>query len=107
VDPIAGLCQFALPNARTRKFQTQLVAALDFLTRVIGISQKTSKNNNETRKTNKLTLMTPKGCPADREILRHAARVLRPDRRDWLTATIVAPGPFSEGLREGLLLAQT
>jgi hypothetical protein len=49
--------------------------------------------------------MTPKSRPADREILRDTAHVLRPNRRDWSTATIVAPGPISEGAREGLLLA--
>ena len=42
--------------------------------------------------------MTPKCRPADREILRDAARVLRSDRRDSLTGTVVSPGTF---FREG------
>jgi hypothetical protein len=51
--------------------------------------------------------MTPKSRPADREILRDTVHVLRPNRRDWSTATIVAPGPISERAREGLLVEQS
>ena len=48
-------------------------------------------------KTNKLwSLLTSKNRPADREIIRDTAAVLRSDRRDWSTANMVAPGTFSD-----------
>jgi hypothetical protein len=53
----------------------------------------------KTVKTNKLW-MTPKSRLADREILRDTAHVLRPNRRDWSTATIVALRPISEEARK-------
>ena len=44
--------------------------------------------------------MTPKGCPADREILRGAAHGPRAHRRDW-SGRHAAPGTFPQEAGKG------
>ena len=45
--------------------------------------------------------MTLKSGPEDRKILRDSSHALRPDRRDWSTATMVAPRKVFLGYRHG------
>jgi hypothetical protein len=105
-----GVCQFA--HCRTQgltNHQTQFVAEFRVFSIVRHrntIEDNCQKITIKTVKTNNSRgLTTPKSRPADREILRDTATFCGPNRRHWSTATIVAPGRFSEGAREGLLLA--
>jgi hypothetical protein len=50
--------------------------------------------------------MTPKSRPADREILRDAAHVLRLDRRDWSKETMVAHAFWEAGVERSPFVAQ-